>query len=105
MLQVVSRANPMVLANKSRAKLGTLTDSAHARTVRPQGRTVREDVFVLNTLFSSLNFTQHSNSNGCGLLQGMFRYYEVLPCMAAKHGTIVASIASFTYSTTQFTYH
>jgi hypothetical protein len=33
-LQVVPRANPVVLANKSREKLGTLTDSAHARTVR-----------------------------------------------------------------------
>jgi hypothetical protein len=32
-LQVVSRANLVVLANKSRKKLGTLTDSAHARTV------------------------------------------------------------------------
>jgi hypothetical protein len=32
-LQVVSRANPAVLANKSREKLETLTDSAHARTV------------------------------------------------------------------------
>jgi hypothetical protein len=28
------RVNPMVLCNKSREKLGTLTDSAHARTVR-----------------------------------------------------------------------
>jgi hypothetical protein len=33
-LQVVSRVNPTDLANKSRKKLGTLTDSAHARTVR-----------------------------------------------------------------------
>jgi hypothetical protein len=33
-LQVVSRANPAVLANKSREKLETLTDFAHARTVR-----------------------------------------------------------------------
>jgi hypothetical protein len=45
-LQVVSRANPAVLANESREKLGTLTDSAHARTVRgttadrPRGRFV-----------------------------------------------------------------
>ena len=30
----VSRVNPAVLGNKSREKLGTLTDSAHARTVR-----------------------------------------------------------------------
>jgi hypothetical protein len=43
-LQVVSRANPMVLANKSREKLRTLTDSAHTLTVRattanrPRGR-------------------------------------------------------------------
>jgi hypothetical protein len=28
------RVNPAVLGNKSREKLGTLTDSAHARTVR-----------------------------------------------------------------------
>jgi hypothetical protein len=30
----VSRVNPAVLGNKSREKLGTLTDSARARTVR-----------------------------------------------------------------------
>jgi hypothetical protein len=28
------RVNPTILGNKSREKLGTLTDSAHARTVR-----------------------------------------------------------------------
>jgi hypothetical protein len=28
------RVNPVVLGNQSREKLGTLTDSAHARTVR-----------------------------------------------------------------------
>jgi hypothetical protein len=33
-LQTVSRANSAVLGNKSREKLGTLTDSAHVRTVR-----------------------------------------------------------------------
>jgi hypothetical protein len=33
-LQTVSRVNPAVLGNKSREKLGTLTDSAHVRTVR-----------------------------------------------------------------------
>jgi hypothetical protein len=33
-LRVVSRANPMVLGNKSREKLGTLTDSVHVWTVR-----------------------------------------------------------------------
>jgi hypothetical protein len=33
-LQTVSRVNPAVLGNKSREKLGTLTESAHARTVR-----------------------------------------------------------------------
>jgi hypothetical protein len=32
-LQVVSRANPAVLANKSCKKLGTLIDSVHMRTV------------------------------------------------------------------------
>jgi hypothetical protein len=46
LLQVVSRANPAVLANESREKFGTLTDSAHARIVRattvdrPRGRFV-----------------------------------------------------------------
>jgi hypothetical protein len=33
-LQTDFRVNPAVLGNKSREKLGTLTDSAHARTVR-----------------------------------------------------------------------
>jgi hypothetical protein len=33
-LQTDFRVNPEVLGNKSREKLGTLTDSAHARTVR-----------------------------------------------------------------------
>jgi hypothetical protein len=33
-LQVVSRSNSAVLGNKSREKLGTLTDFAHARTIR-----------------------------------------------------------------------
>jgi hypothetical protein len=33
-LQTVFRVNPSVLGNKSREKLGTLTVSAHARTVR-----------------------------------------------------------------------
>jgi hypothetical protein len=32
-LQTDFRVNPAVLGNKSREKLGTLTDSAHARTV------------------------------------------------------------------------
>jgi hypothetical protein len=32
-LQTVFRVNPVVLGNKSHEKLGTLTDSAHARTV------------------------------------------------------------------------
>jgi hypothetical protein len=39
-LQTVSRANHAVLGNKSHEKLGTLTDSAHARTVRHKGWTV-----------------------------------------------------------------
>jgi hypothetical protein len=56
-LQVVSRANPAVLANKSHEKLGTLNDSAHKRTVRATTAerpawTVHEDVFVLNRLDS-----------------------------------------------------
>jgi hypothetical protein len=33
-LQTDFRVNPTVLGNKSREKLGTLTDSPHARTVR-----------------------------------------------------------------------
>jgi hypothetical protein len=33
-LQTDFRVNPEVLGNKSREKLGTLNDSAHARTVR-----------------------------------------------------------------------
>jgi hypothetical protein len=33
-LRTVFRVNPTVLGNKSREKLGTLTVSAHARTVR-----------------------------------------------------------------------
>jgi hypothetical protein len=32
-LQTDFRVNPVVFGNKSREKLGTLTDSAHARTV------------------------------------------------------------------------
>jgi hypothetical protein len=40
-LQSISRANSTVLVNKSRKKLGTLTDFTHARTIRPQDRTVR----------------------------------------------------------------
>jgi len=51
----------------------------------------RESVKVSFYILFSLSFAQHSNSNGCRLLQGMLWYYEVLPCMAAKHGTIVAS--------------
>jgi hypothetical protein len=46
-LQTISRANPAVLGNKSRKKLGTLTDTTHARTVRPQGRTVRAAIFCV----------------------------------------------------------
>jgi hypothetical protein len=33
-LQTDFRVNPVFLGNKSRKKLGTLTDSTHARTVR-----------------------------------------------------------------------
>jgi hypothetical protein len=49
-VQTVFRANPVVLDNKSREKLGTLTDSAHARTVRPQCRTIRASFLVLNKM-------------------------------------------------------
>jgi hypothetical protein len=38
----------MILANNRSTKLGTLICSAHARTVRPQGRTVRALKLVLN---------------------------------------------------------
>jgi hypothetical protein len=44
------RVNSANLANKHSTKLGTLNYSAHARTVRPQGRTVRPLNMVLNTL-------------------------------------------------------
>jgi hypothetical protein len=47
-LQTDFRVNPAVLGNKSREKLGTLTDSAHTpppRTVRPRDRTVRTALF------------------------------------------------------------
>jgi hypothetical protein len=41
-LQIDFRVNPVVLGNQSREKLGTLTDSTHARTVRATPpRTVR----------------------------------------------------------------
>jgi len=43
------------------------------------------------TMFAHRSFTQRSYSNGCFLLQSMLWYYKVLPCMAAEHGTIVAS--------------
>jgi hypothetical protein len=48
-LQVVSRANPAVLANKSCGKLGTLTDSAHARTVRTTTADRPRDTFLCST--------------------------------------------------------
>jgi hypothetical protein len=53
------RVNPAVLGNKSREKLGTLTDSAHRgrsgpRTVRPQGRIVREALFSLQHMLPCL---------------------------------------------------
>jgi hypothetical protein len=40
-LQTNFRAYPIILANNRSTKLGTLICSAHARTVRPQARTVR----------------------------------------------------------------
>jgi hypothetical protein len=40
-LQTNFRANSVNLANNRSTKLETLICSAHARTVRPQGRTVR----------------------------------------------------------------
>jgi hypothetical protein len=47
-LQTNFRAYPMILANNRSTKLGTLICSAHARTVWPQGRTVRALKLVLN---------------------------------------------------------
>jgi hypothetical protein len=44
-LQTNFRAFPVNLANNRNTKLGTLICSAHARTVRPQGRTVRKAQF------------------------------------------------------------
>jgi hypothetical protein len=43
------RAYPEIFANKHNKKLGTLICSTPARTVRPQGRTVRALKIVLNT--------------------------------------------------------
>jgi hypothetical protein len=48
-LQTNFRAISVNLANNRSTKLGTLNCSAHARTVRPQGRTVRRLKLVLNT--------------------------------------------------------
>jgi hypothetical protein len=44
-LQTDFRVNLMVFGNKSCEKLGTLTDTVHARTVRPQGWTICEALF------------------------------------------------------------
>jgi hypothetical protein len=43
--KLISRANSANLANNRSIKLGTLICSAHAQTVRPQGRTVRRSFF------------------------------------------------------------
>jgi hypothetical protein len=47
-LQTNFRADSVNLANNRSTKLGTLNCSTHARTVRPQGRTVRRLNLVLN---------------------------------------------------------
>jgi hypothetical protein len=47
-LQTNFRAYPEILANKHSKKLGTLICLAPARTVRPQGRTVRPLILVPN---------------------------------------------------------
>jgi hypothetical protein len=44
-LQTNFRANFANLANNRSTKLGTLIYSAHARTVRPQSRTVRRSIW------------------------------------------------------------
>jgi hypothetical protein len=46
--KLIFRVNSANLANNRSTKLGTLICSAHARTVRPQGRTVRALKLVLN---------------------------------------------------------
>jgi hypothetical protein len=49
-LQTNFRAYPEIFANKHSKKLGTLICSVPARTVRPQGRTVRALKMVLNNV-------------------------------------------------------
>jgi hypothetical protein len=47
--KLISRANSANLDNNRSTKLETLICSAHARTVRPQGRTVRSLNLLLNS--------------------------------------------------------
>jgi hypothetical protein len=42
--KLISRANSTTLANNRSTKLETLICSTHARTVRPQGRTLRPSI-------------------------------------------------------------
>jgi hypothetical protein len=50
-LQTNFRAYPEIFANKHSKKLGTLICSAPARTVRPQGQTIRALKMVLNRYY------------------------------------------------------
>ena len=54
-LPIKFRAYPEILANKHSKKLGTLICSALARTVRPQGWTVRESAFIPFVSFGDLD--------------------------------------------------
>jgi hypothetical protein len=64
------RVNPAVLGNKSREKLGTLTDSAHARTVRPPGRTVRTVILGSNRKISDAGCVEYFSTDADTLGEG-----------------------------------
>jgi hypothetical protein len=51
--KLISRANSANLANNRSTKIGTLICSAHARTIWPQGRTIRSLNLVLNTTITA----------------------------------------------------
>ena len=62
-LQTNFRANPVNLANNRSTKLGTLICSALARTVRPQGRTVRRLTLVPNICPLPFGGAEQTKSN------------------------------------------
>jgi hypothetical protein len=88
LLRTDFRANPAVLGNKSREKLGTLTDSAHARTVRattadspdrgPSGLTV---ILVSNTRASPLSSAPALVADGRGVTLVWLSNGSQLPVM------------------------